>query len=56
MVALVRSTSPTDNPSTEYSSVFFVVVLMDQPFVSDNGRSFTCGECPVPYPDPPEPI
>ncbi|MFA6493758.1 MAG: hypothetical protein WCT49_01790 [Candidatus Paceibacterota bacterium] len=50
------SISPTESPSTEYSSVFFVVVLIDQPFVSERGLSLTCGECPVPYPEPPEPI
>ena len=51
------SISPVDFPSILYSSVIaLATVTIDQPFVSLNARSLTWGECPDPYPDPPEPI
>ena len=57
IVAVEISISPTDIPSTLYSSVIALPApTIDQPFVVLKALSFTCGECPEPYPEPPEPI
>jgi hypothetical protein len=51
------SISPTAFPSMLYSSVTAAPApTIDQPFVVLKALSFTCGECPEPYPEPPAPI
>ena len=57
IVAPVISISPVDTFSMLYSSVIALPApTIDQPFVVLSARSFTCGECPDPYPEPSEPI
>jgi hypothetical protein len=57
MVAAEISISPVDCPSMLYSSVTAEPApTIDQPFVVLKARSLTWGECPEPYPEPPDPI
>jgi hypothetical protein len=49
--------SPVDVDSMLYSSITPTPTEPElHPFVALIVRSFTCGECPEPYPEPPEPI
>ncbi len=57
MWAPVMSISPVEADSIVYSSVMAdPAPIIDHPFVVESARSLTCGECPVPYPEPPDPI
>ncbi len=49
--------SPALALSIVYSSVTALPApIIDHPSAVVSGRSFTCGACPEPYPEPPEPI
>lgn len=55
-VAPVRLISPVAAFSMLYSSVVAATATTDQPLAVSKTLSLTCGECPLPYPEPPEPI